>query len=445
MLTSFGVLTTTPPPPPLTVPLSAMEIDPSPLSCTVTPAPLCDVTLWAVTLTSPVPLVVMSTTWASVPLPVTVRLYALTVTLPTSSPASTAMPEPPVLFDPVTFRSPNLTDTSPAPVFWTRMPSCAMAPMAVAEIVTSAPAPALAWIPTPDGASTLPSAFIVTSPDPLETAKMPPVTPRARPDVVIEMPAVELETTSTARPCAVIAPATETVTASPLASLRTRMPASSAPPDEVTVPVTSMLTAPPPVFRATIPAPPGDVISPPFADCVSTMPPAPDWTRVSASFAAADTVESFSLKSSFVPAATDGARAPRSPLHSKMPLPMNVSSHVPGIESCRSNIEKPFCRIEKKLALSPATTNSGEADELSTLNTSTSLPRPSAITLTSMTSRFGFRRPVSLSDCRWLKSASTTSTAPEALLRLFAEIIDISPSPERSSVPPFRLIVPPKL
>ena len=170
--------------------------------------------------------------------------------------------------------------------------------------------------------------------------------PLTSPEVVIETPDVELDTTSIARPCAVTPPAAETETAPPLASLRTLMPAP-VPPDEVTAPLASMLTAPPPVFRATIAVPPGDTMLPPFADCVITMPPAPDWTRVSASCVpVAVTAPSFSLKSSLVPAATDGARAPRSPVHSKTPLPKDVSVQLPGIESCRSIMEKEDCRIE---------------------------------------------------------------------------------------------------
>ena len=90
----------------------------------------------------------------------------------------------------------------------------------------------------------------------------------------------------------------------------------------------------------------------------------------------------------------------------------------------------------------PTITTSGLAAELVILRISTSLPRPSAITLTSMTSRFGFAKPDSLSAVSWLKLASTTTTAPDALLMPAALIVEIAPSFERSNVP-FRLIVPP--
>ena len=178
-------------------------------------------------------------------------------------------------------------------------------------------------------------------------------------------PPVPLVTTSIAPPCADTPPAAETVTAPPLESLLTRMPAFAVPPNEVTEPFTSMLTPPPPVFRATIPVPPVDLIAPAVADCVMTMPPAPDWIRVTAlSVPAASTVPSFSLKSSFVPEATDGVRAPSSPVHSKTPLPEGVSSHLPRKTSCLSSTSKLFRRIENRLVLSPASTALGLPVEL---------------------------------------------------------------------------------
>ena len=66
-----------------------------------------------------------------------------------------------------------------------------------------------------------------------------------------------------------------------------------------------------------------------------------------------------------------------------------------------------------------------------------------SITLTSMTSWFESSISPSLSAVPCTKFASTMSTAPDALLKLAALIVEIASS-RRSSVPPFRLTAPAK-
>ena len=265
------------------------------------------------------------------------------------------------------------TDTAPVPWDATRRPRSA--PLTMPSILAVAPPlPAETSTPKPNLETTEPRTTTDAPPLPREVARIPPAAPATAPprfatasplppSIMIAVPvlpvtspvvltlAPPLPSAVATIPCRIPLTSTaETWTPSPAAPSMATIPSASAtrpvmPP--MTLPVTTMLTPPPPALRAWI-ACPAAAIRLPVADCVSVTPPSPrcesasPW-RVPASASTMPTLlrvtSSASLRALSVCVSQIRSEQVNTPLPALVQAPFAIS--------CRSQNEPPYSCLLK--------------------------------------------------------------------------------------------------